>query len=364
MVKKIRRNARAAGLGELGAALNATLRDAFESSGLSEEEMSKAIEDATLEAIPKTTAAMIKALKRHAPKLLRDHRKEDAGFTSRNYRRWRKAFDLLEMMWMLSEEVGSAQNSEHRPDAAKSKDYHFEALTFLHARSLLVTREIICLMQGGFPDGAMSRWRTLHELAVTGAFLQKNKQEISHRYLASRFFASYRAAKDAKQHAERANLEPFSDAEMEEMKKYCDHFAALFGKEMSNDYGWASPVFNGNPKPNFRMIEEAVKLDHWRPRYRWASQHVHSPHRPTHALLGMAEARQQVFLVGQSNSGMVDPIQMTAISLSIATSNLLVMKPTFDHIIAMNILDQWSREIGPLALDIERKTARKGVVSP
>lgn len=260
---------------------------------------------------------------------------------------------------MLSEEVGSNLNSKRRPDAASSDDYQFEALTFLHARSLLVTREIMCLMQGGFPDGAMSRWRTLHELAVTGAFLQKNGQEVSHRYLASRFFASYRAARDAKQYAERANLEPFSDSEMEEMKRYCDHFAALFGNEMSNDYGWASPVFKGNPKPNFRMIEEAVELDHWRPRYRWASQHVHSPHRPTHALLGMSEAGQQVLLVGQSNSGMVDPIQMTAISPAISTSNLLMIHPTFDHIIAMKILEQWAVGIGPLALNLERRSAKK-----
>jgi hypothetical protein len=203
--------------------------------------------------------------------------------------------------------VGRKLNDKHRPRAALEKDYLFEALTYLHARSLLVTREVMCLMHGGFADGAMSRWRTLHELATTASFLQKHGAEVAHRYLASHFFNSYRAAKQLEIYAERANLERFTAHEIDDMKRRCDAIASQFGEEMWNDYGWAASVLHV-PKPTFAMIEKDVGLDHWRPRYKWASQHTHGPHRAAHALLGVVESEQQVLLIGPSNSGMVDPI--------------------------------------------------------
>jgi Family of unknown function (DUF5677) len=298
---------------------------------------------------------MLKTFKRMAPKTLRRDQAEDARFRRRNYRRWCKAFDLLELMWMVSEEVGRTLNEKYRPQAALHKDYLFEALTYLHARSLLVTREVMCLMHGGFADGAMSRWRTLHELATTASFLQKHGVEVAHRYLASHFFNTYRAAVQLEIYAERANLEPFAAHEIAEMKRHCDAYAIRFGEEMRNDYGWAASVLNVR-KPTFAMIEKDVGLDHWRPRYKWASQHTHGPHRPAHALLGVAETEQQVLLVGPSNSGMVDPIHMTAITLAIVSSALFSTRPSVDHIVAAQVLSDLSGEVGPLAVELERKS--------
>jgi hypothetical protein len=303
--------------------------------------------------LPRLTAFMLKTFKRMAPQTLRRQQTDDAGFRRRNYRRWRKAFDMLEMMWMVSEEVGINLNDKHRSKAALDKDYLFEALTYLHARSLLVTREVMCLMHGGFADGAMSRWRTLHELATTASFLHKHGVDVAHRYLVSHFFNSYRAAKQLENYAERANLEPFAAHEIDAMKQRCDAYASLFGEDMRNDYGWAAPVLRVH-KPTFAMIEKDVGLDHWRPRYKWASQHTHGPHRPAGALLGVAESEMQVLLVGQSNSGMVDPIHMTAITLAIASSALFSIRPSVDHIVAAQVLSDLSSEIGPLAVELER----------
>jgi hypothetical protein len=306
--------------------------------------------------LPQLTAFMLKSFKRAAPKALRSELKNDAGFRRRNYRRWRKAFELLEFMWMISEEIGAKLNEKHRPQAVIDKDYLFEALTYLHTRSLLVTREIICLMYGGFPDGAMSRWRTLHELATTASFLGKHGGEVAHRYLASHLFNSYRAAKQLEIYAERANIDRFPPEEIDYLERSCDALAARFGKEMKEDYGWAASTLKVR-KPTFAMIEKDVGLDHWRPRYRWASQHTHGPHRPSHALLAMVEAKRQVLLVGPSNSGMVDPLQMTAITLAIVSGALFVTRPSVDHIVAAKILSDISKEIGPVALGLERNSS-------
>lgn len=228
----------------------------------------------------------------------------------------------------------------------------------MHARSLLIAREILCMLYGGYPDGALSRWRSLHELSVTAVFLKTQNQEVSHRYLASFPFASLRAAKQLNEHAVRANMTPFTAQEVAAMTARCDAFEARFGKEMREEYGWASVALN-NPKPNFAQIEKAVSLDHWRPRYRWASQHTHGGYRPALSLLGTAESMQPVHLVGQSNSGFTDPIHMTAISLNNATSSLLIIRPTVDNIIFLRIISDLSNEIGDVAVAVEKESFAK-----
>jgi hypothetical protein len=308
--------------------------------------------------VPEVAAFMLKELKKKAPGKLCEQKESDAGFERRNYRRWKKPLDLLELLWIISEEVGGKFNQIERPAAVAAKDYQFEALVSLHARSLLIAREILCLLYGGYPDGALSRWRSLHELTVTAVFLKTQDQEVSHRYLAGFQFASLRAATQLNEHAERANMKPFTGPEIKAMEAQCDAFEARFGKEMHNEYGWASAALK-NPKPNFAQLEKAVSLDHWRPRYRWASQHTHGGYRPALSMLGTAESAQPVHLVGQSNSGFTDPIHMTAISLNNATSALLTIRPTVDDIIFLQLISNLSDEIGNVASTVEKESFAK-----
>lgn len=237
-----------------------------------------------------------------------------------------------------------------------------QQVPFLHARALLVAREVLCLLYGGFPDGALSRWRTLHELTVVALFLREHDGELSHRYLASFHFNALRAARQLNEFAGRANLNPYSLKEMAEFELRCKALEPTFGKEMRNEYGWAAMVLN-NPKPTFSDIERAVKLDHWRPRYKWASQHTHGGHRPIGTLLGTAESSNPVFLVGQSNSGFTDPIHMTAISLTQVTHALLSQNPNMDQCVVMKILADLSEAIGPLALSLERRALARARAS-
>lgn len=326
--------------------------------GLSEEEIAQASEQVARTLFPQIAASMLVDLKRRTPSMLRKHKRDDAGFVARNYHRWKRPLDLLELLWNISEEVGAKFNETERAAAVEANDYQFEALVSLHARGLLISREVLCLLYGGFPDGALSRWRSLHETAVIAVFVQSNDQETAHRYLASFPFASLRAAKQLNKHAERANMAPFTDQELTEMTRRCEGFEGRFGQEMHNEYGWASKVLN-NQKPNFTHLEKAVQLDHWRPRYRWASQHTHGGYRPPFAMLGTTESRAPVHLVGQSNSGFTDPIHMTAISLNQVTSSLLVIRPVVDNIVFLQIIGELSDEIGSAALEVETRPLTK-----
>jgi hypothetical protein len=334
-------------------ALEETLLKALQDGQIENSQLGAVVKEATAAAIPEMANLLLGTLKRSAPRMLREYRGLDRGFRRRNLKRWRGAINLLEMMWVISMEIGPefTQDVDGTP-----YEHKIDALVQLHARALLVTREVICLLEGGYPDGALSRWRSLHEIAVTALFLAQHDDEVSERYLESFHFSALRSAEQLNKHAERANLEPYEPAEIEAMQSRCDELAARFGEEMRNrnDYGWAASVLH---EPNFSKIEAAVQLDHWRPRYRWASQHTHSGHRPRGALLGLAENNgDEPFLVGASNSGFTDPLHMTAISLLIVTQAMLLTRTKLDYLVVVKIIEMLADEIGPLAQQLEAKT--------
>ena len=64
-------------------------------------------------------------------------------------------------------------------------------------------------------------------------------------------------------------------------------------------------------------------------------------------------------MTGHSNSGMVDPIRMTEISLIVTATSSLARWPNADRLLDTRILDPISRDIGPLATKVEAGSARR-----
>jgi hypothetical protein len=296
---------------------------------------------------------MRKNLRRGAPATLRKTRRETAGFERRNLQRWRKPFNLIEMILEVAAEVGGKFNTEIRPLAVQEKDYLFEALTHLHARALLVASKCVCLMKGGFADGALSRWRTLHELNAIAAFLVKNDKDVALRYLISFELQALTAARQMKKYADRSKMDPPTDDEIAAIESRCKAHLNRFGEDIRHEYGWASGVI-GKKAPTLLDIEEFTGLDHWRPRFKWASQHTHGGHRPFGTMLGTAESKSPVLLAGQSNSGLVDPLHMTAITLTHITVTLLLSRPNTDRLVCTKVLMGLSDDVGSEALKADR----------
>jgi Family of unknown function (DUF5677) len=338
-------------------------------------ELLNSLLEQALSAIPETDAAEIapqlstglieqfsaevrKGLLKGAKASLTRDRRSMAGFEKRHFKRWRRAFDLLELIWLISADLGSTFNNEFRPTAQERQDHLFEALTHIHARSLLVANEAICLMKGGFADGALSRWRTLHEHSVIAVFLMMHGSDIAFRYLASFDFQALKSARQAQKYAERAKLDPPTAEEITILENRCAGWIQKFGSEMNEEFGWTFPILKV-PRANLFSLEVHTGLDHWRPRFRRASQHTHGQHRPARAQLGTSEREEPVFLIGQSNSGLVDPMQMVAISLVHVTASLLLSQPNVDRTVAVHVVLKMSDELGPLALKIERETLER-----
>lgn len=264
------------------------------------------------------------------------------------------------MLIVIAEETGEAINDADRPMAVRENDAQFEAVVTLHARSVLVAREILCLLKNGFADGALGRWRTLHEVAVVTQFLAKNDQNTSERYLLHRTIQSHKAMLQYLKYQKVTNLEPFDEDDVREITEARNKIIAEHGSEMTHDWGWAAAAL-GHNKPTFFDIEKSLNLDHWRPRYRWAAQDTHGGYRPPTVLLGMAEAKEPLLLVGPSNSGLPDPAHMCAISLTLATSALAQLSPNMDRVIATQIMLTLSDDIGEafLKIDFERPETRE-----
>ncbi len=293
-----------------------------------------------------------------APAMLTERRKQQAAFASRNLRRWRKAFDLLETIWVCCEEMGRAFNGHHRPEAVQEQDHVFEAMTYLHAKALLVTSETICLLRGGFADGALTRWRTLYENNVIATLIRQEGQELALRYVAhSRVQAWLRARAEP-------DDPPDQDAELQIQAEFA---ISTFGEEMKFRHGWASELV-GKKKPTFKDI--ASKCGHGAEVgvYEYASQHIHFNHRMFDELLATCESEENVLLVGPSNSGMVGPLTATAISMVEATFLLLLHKPNLDRLALLDSVWRMAKRMNKLAGGIEKCTfeaakKRKKVVS-
>jgi len=331
------------------------LRKTPELGDLDDPELSATIDQLIAEISSKLVQQTITALKAEAPKMLKDRHKDRRSFEKRCHQRWKKALNHLEMMIVMAAELGESNAKELRKQAIDEKGYVFGAISQLHPRAILVAEEILCLLRCGFPDGALARWRTLHEINVTAMFIAKHGDKIALNYLASFFFNARRAANQLNEYSDRANLRKFDETDLLEIEEFCEDATKRAGREMGRDYDWARPAISNNPVTLFDL-EKDIEMDHWRPRFRWASQHNHAGHRPPDKLLGLVEAEQIDSLVGPSNSGFVDPLQMTAISLAQMTSTFMLYKPNLDRVIFSKIMLSLADDLGPMASNLEEST--------
>lgn len=120
--------------------------------------------------LPKYSKEIIQKLKKNNSKMLNSQRKYQKGFESRLYQKWKEPLDLLESLIKISLE--SVIRHKDKLDKKNNNMYIFKksALLKIHARAVQISNEILILLKSGYADGANSRWRSLHELAVISFF--------------------------------------------------------------------------------------------------------------------------------------------------------------------------------------------------
>lgn len=332
---------------ELQILFEKTMAQALKKRGVADSESGE-IDRKLAETIPgisdEIASLLYKSLRKSAKSMLKDRRRFLKGFEKRHYSLWKKGIDLLESFLVAAFELGENFNRYYRNAASENQDFIFEALTRLHARSVHVGFEVLCLLRSGFADGAHARWRTAHEIAVVSNFLAGNEPCVAKRYLEHEVIESYRAMNQYQEYAEQLKQDKFSEEEVINLKKLHDQFCEKYGEEFKTPYGWSAEAL-GKKKPTFADIEKALGLDHLRPYYKMASHNVHANPKGIKFRLGLSDGAD-ILLAGPSNYGLADPAHGVSISVLQSTVPMLNLVKNLDAIVMGKILMKFVDDIG------------------
>jgi hypothetical protein len=305
------------------------------------------------EIVEKTAAGLLENLKQRWRKESRRQRRYQAGFQKRLHERWGLGLDRLDMLITIARESGAELNTTLRAAGGGERPQTFDVLVKLHARACQVANEILSLLNNGFADGAMARWRTMQEIAAVGYVIGRHGEALAERYVSHEVIEARRAARQYRRYQERLGQEPISDAELTEIDAMYDAAVAKYGAAFATPYGWAAEHL-GKPTPTMADIQEAAQIDHLTPYYRMASHNVHANPKGVFFKLGLLD-ESEILLAGPSNAGLADPGHACALSLNQITSVLLRLNETFDHVIVMKIMYALADEVGDALIAAHQK---------
>ena len=223
-------------------------------------------------------------------------------------------------------------------------------------RSCQVTDEIICLLENGFADGAMARWRTLHEIGVVAAVISKHEEDIAERYVAHQAVESKRAMKKYLDCYEALGYRPISARTKNKVEKAYDAAIARYGDSFKSDYGWAAHHLK-KVRPSFADLEAEAGYAEMRAHYQMGNDNVHAGVKSMYVRLGLLTDYDSL-LAGRSNAGLTDPAQNAAHTLTQITV-LVCLSSKMDDIVAANIVQMLRDEIPQSLWEAHKRLRRK-----
>jgi hypothetical protein len=308
---------------------------------------SRIAENEVVEAASKPAALLLERLKSRAVAKSEASNWVETEFEQAVHMTWRKPFDLLDLLLDISLEVSAEFASEGENKASK-RDYLQPALIKLQTNACLVFTELVRLLKSGFPDGAVSLWKSLHEIVCIAYFISKHGDSMAKRYLDYEVVENYYQALAIQDHQKVMGVESLSERDFRAFKQLFGKMKKLHGldfvKKSNYPYGWVPP---GVLKPrSLRELEKSVGLDMLRPYYDVASYNVLGGPQGLMFKLGLLRSGRKSLapVVGPSNYGLADPGRSAAISLGQITSCLLMVKPNLRRLVVVeamrNLVDE------------------------
>ena len=298
--------------------------------------------------ISKSALALLEQLKLRVPEKLEISSGIEDEFEAIVLRTWRKPLDLLDLLLYLSLEVASEFNSVNGSEKSLEHNALQAALVRQQTTACLVANEIVHLLKSGFPSGAHSHWRTLHEIVCVSYFISKHGNVMAKRFLDYEIVESYYQGQAIYKHQQKMGCEMLPESGLKAIKKNLGKKRKLYGsdfvKKENYPYGWIpSTVLK---TPSLKEIEKSVELDMLRPYYDMASYNVHGGPRGLMFKLGLMKNEQRFVAipVGPSNYGLANPGKSVAISLGQVTACLLLSEPTIKRLVIVeamrNLVDE------------------------
>jgi hypothetical protein len=250
--------------------------------------------------------------------------RELSEFRSRLEGRWGKPLDRLRMLLTLSREWCQETHNDENLLSPQIRTQQKAILIRMLTRACQVTDEIICLLENGFADGAMARWRTLHEINVVAAVISRHGEGIAERYLAHQTVESKRALDKYAICCKLLGHKLPSAREQRKILKAFDGAVAKYGKAFKSDYGWASSHLKME-RPTFADLEVEAGCAEMRSYYQMGNDNVHAGIKSMFMRLGLLNNYDRL-VAGRSNAGLIDPglnsaHTLTQLSVLVCLSN-------------------------------------------
>ncbi|MEC0311368.1 DUF5677 domain-containing protein [Paenibacillus lautus] len=320
---------------------------------IKEENVTNFLDNVIEKMLNETTPIMVDDLRKSQGEMLEDQRLLRAEFEARLHRRWSKPLALLETLIVISLESSEELYKENISIAKSKSNIKFEVLIKIHARACQISYEILALLRSGFADGAMTRWRTLHELAVLSFFISQNDNDVAQMYLDYEFIERYYEMLEYIKYAPILGYSELPKEDIDELTSKRAELIHKYGNEFEKPYGWTLNVLDKKNR-NFKALEENIQLDHLRPYYKLACNYVHLGPKASSFSLGNIEG-SKIIIAGASNYGLANPGQNACLSLTQITTCLLTSYPTFEALMTCKIMDKFSSEACELFVEVQKQ---------
>lgn len=277
------------------------------------------------------------------------------AFIKKNRQKWSLGFIKLHALREICLEAGMNFQKQFLEIAKYENDELIGVFMRQHAHACRISGEIIHLLEGGYPDAALARWRTLYEMVITCLIIKKHGREAAIDFIKYGLVKTVEGIEEHHRTAEAMGHETFTD---EELSFYCETRRGLVGDEKS--WHWARK-YTGVAK--IEKLREYVGLDKWSHNYKLASRNIHADYYEMGTLYAMQGAQEDILLVGQSNSGFTEPAHFTAIGLSQITSIFLTAYIENDEseldytnsFLFMKIIDNYVKQVGEAFLKVQKQ---------
>lgn len=297
----------------------------------------------------KSADVLLKRLKTKVPEKLDAGKGIEEEFEAAVFLTWKKPFDLMNLLFYLCLEVANEFNPWQEHQRSSKTNYVREALFGQQANACLVFNEIVHLLKSGFPSGAHSHWRALHEIACVSYFISKHGEDVAKEFLDYKAVENYYQVQAIYEHQQRMKCETLSENDFEEIKKAFNKVRKRYGsdfvKKTNYPYGWVPRSILKTR--SLKEIEKSVKLDMLRPFFDMASYNVHGGSKGLMFTVGFIKNKDKSVAapVGPNNYGLAGPSKSAAISLGQVTACLLLSESSFRNMVIVEVLRSLVDEI-------------------
>lgn len=284
--------------------------------------------------------------------------KDLARFKKNLETRYGEGLNKLRMLVTIAREWGQEVHTRRLTEGKGQLSHLDDALLRLHVRACQVTLEIVILLETGLADGAMARWRTLHEIATVTLLLKEHGDEVAERYVRYQIVESKKALTAYQECREDLGYDEYSEEEARQIMIDYEAAIAAYGQPFSGEYGWIAHILGEGPskRVTFAMLQKATGMGVMRAHYQMASYNVHASPKGAYFRLGQLEQTSNILLAGSSNAGLVEPAQNAGLSLGKITMTVCSDSEAapFQNNVFIKVVNRLMQEIPPDFAEADR----------